>query len=107
MFGVRLVEGATINNDDLNQIRIVAFASSGIVNDFEISSATPITTVQKRIGSVRMDSSVELNYLATISRNTVTVKSDDFFLGGVDTNYADISNTTPIDSYFEWNEKRG
>ena len=104
VFGIRMVEGANINYNNLKQIRIVAFASSGIVNDFEWATDNPITTVQKRIATARISSAVELNYLATISRNTVTLKSDDLFLNSIETTYADISNASPIDSYFEWNE---
>jgi hypothetical protein len=80
VFGIRMVEGAKINLEKLKLIRVVAFASSGIIKDFEKKTDSPITSVHKKIASAKISAVEELNYLVKISRNIVTHQSDDFFL---------------------------
>ena len=87
VFGVRLTQDDTLNQSDrevLSSLRLVAFARHGVVSEHEWESDSPISSMEKRIATLRISSSVELSYFATVSKNTVKLQNDDFFTADVE-----------------------
>ena len=75
VFGLKFLEDAQIDNALLSQIRLVAYASNGYV-DQDASAESPIKTYVEKFNDRRMSQFSKRLVHCKVRRNVVTIKGE-------------------------------